>query len=97
MFAVWPLPPGVVRSREENNRNTYLVFTHPDPKGAHATLSAAGADVGPLTDSEHHSFFGSTTLMATDTRSVHHPSERTGSNGRNRPDRPIGPGKTPAR
>jgi catechol 2,3-dioxygenase-like lactoylglutathione lyase family enzyme len=56
-FAVWQLPPGVLRSREENDRNTYLVFTHPDPKRALTILRAAGADVGPLTESEHHSFF----------------------------------------
>lgn len=56
-FAVWQLPPGVVRSRDENDRNTYLVFTHPDPKRAHAELLAAGVDVGKLRESEHHSFF----------------------------------------
>jgi catechol 2,3-dioxygenase-like lactoylglutathione lyase family enzyme len=56
-FGVWQLPPGVVRSRDENDRNTYLAFTHPDPKRAHAELQAAGADVGKLRESEHHSFF----------------------------------------
>jgi catechol 2,3-dioxygenase-like lactoylglutathione lyase family enzyme len=56
-FAVWQLPPGVVRSRDENDRNTYLVLTHPDPARAHAELVAAGADVGRLSESEHHTFF----------------------------------------
>jgi catechol 2,3-dioxygenase-like lactoylglutathione lyase family enzyme len=56
-FAVWQLPAGVVRSRDENDRNTYLAFTHPDPKRAHGELVAAGVDVGRLTESKRHSFF----------------------------------------
>jgi catechol 2,3-dioxygenase-like lactoylglutathione lyase family enzyme len=56
-FAVWQLPPGVVRSRDDNDRNTYLVFTHPEPKRAYDALRASGADIGKLHESEHHSFF----------------------------------------
>jgi catechol 2,3-dioxygenase-like lactoylglutathione lyase family enzyme len=56
-FAVWQLPQGVERSRDENDRNTYLVFTHPEPKRAHVELKAAGAEVDKLRESKHHSFF----------------------------------------
>jgi lactoylglutathione lyase len=56
-FGVWQLPPGAERPRDENDRNTYLAFTHPDPKRVHAALQAVDADVGKLRESEHHSFF----------------------------------------
>lgn len=56
-LAVWQLPAGVVRSHDENDRNTYLVFLHPDPSRVHSALKAAGADVGPLRESAHHAFF----------------------------------------
>jgi catechol 2,3-dioxygenase-like lactoylglutathione lyase family enzyme len=57
VFAVWQLPAGVMRSRDENDRNTYLALTHPDPKRAHAELAAAGVEVGRLTESNRHSYF----------------------------------------
>ena len=56
-FAVWQLAPGVTRDRAENKRNSFVTMTHPDPRSAHDTLVAAGAEVGPVSGSEHHVFF----------------------------------------
>jgi catechol 2,3-dioxygenase-like lactoylglutathione lyase family enzyme len=56
-FAVWQLPPGITRDRADNKRNSFVTMTHPDPRSARDTLVAAGADVGPVSGSEHHVFF----------------------------------------
>ena len=56
-FAVWQLPPGTTRDRADNKRNSFVTMTHPDPLSAHEALVAAGADVGPVSASEHHAFF----------------------------------------
>lgn len=56
-FAVWQLPPGMTRDRADNKRNSFVTMTHPDPRSAHHALLAAGADVGPVSGSEHHVFF----------------------------------------
>jgi len=56
-FALWQLPAGSTRSREDNRSNSFLSFTHPDPSAVHARLTMAHVDVSPLTGSEHHAFF----------------------------------------
>jgi catechol 2,3-dioxygenase-like lactoylglutathione lyase family enzyme len=57
VFALWQLPAGSTRSRGENRRNSFLSFTHPDPRAVHAHLGRAGVDVSPLSESVHHAFF----------------------------------------
>jgi catechol 2,3-dioxygenase-like lactoylglutathione lyase family enzyme len=56
-FALWQLPPGSTRLREENRRNSFLSFTHPDPRAVHTQLATTRVDVSPFSESEHHAFF----------------------------------------
>jgi catechol 2,3-dioxygenase-like lactoylglutathione lyase family enzyme len=56
-FALWQLPAGLTRLREENRRNSFLSFNAPDPRAVHARLAAAGVDVSSFSESEHHAFF----------------------------------------
>jgi catechol 2,3-dioxygenase-like lactoylglutathione lyase family enzyme len=58
VISLWQLPRGEERRREDNVRNTYVVFqTTRDPQDIRDELTGRGVDVGKLQQSADNEFF----------------------------------------